>query len=1012
MKQKKVAKTIGNIRFSPREFDVISCLLLGKTSRKSIASQLNISTTTVATYMSSIMKKLSCSSWEHVRTFAEKHGNAENIRSHFQQPHLHNEKAPHFLLPLNNKRIGHLFGNKEAFRRNCFIFTLFLIICSIIYFSIRQIIFKKDEHAEDECLKPHVILPLLSNSSKEDLYALPQQTVENEETIPENCELKLMDKSLIFIRDYYINKITECFAASSENSDSNNPIVTLIGVGGAGKTTLARIWAKHYKQNNKKNIIWEINAETQEALLASFIELAEVLSTSYTQKESLSQILSLHDEHIKYKELIRFIKKSLARQKEWLLIFDNVENYSESKPYLPIDSYTWGRGRVLITTRNAQLKYADVINPNNVIHVGEMTPEEQRALFQQISKAYNEHGLIDFKQKYLEELLKTIPPFPLDTVIVARQLSQNNMTCEMYLSYLKKNDEEHSLILSALPKGISNYSKTRYEIIAQALEKIIDKNHRFSDLILLISFVDSQNIPVNLLKTNYHNSEIEEFISELQKESLITLNLNKNTVETFSLHRSVYENFHIFAKNLSKDNRPKERLQRVAMQLEEYLVQTTNNADTDNIKIMLNHVQKFLTSNLGSKNPKVQESLMRELAILNFFVGNYKKSHNILSNLIASKHFKKLPSLKQARALIFLGISMRELIGYSEALKFLNKGMTLYRNNPKANPVEVCRAMSFLGYVKRNLGDFNKARELLEESLAHYSSKSINLPSLQVEILSNLANVYKDLGEYEKAIDLFYLSLEREKSNPHIDIRTYIALFVYLGDTYNKVENYSKAEKLLLHSRQLYKKYFSETHVDFAWCNIHLGLLYNKIGKYRLALQYLEEAQPLYQQHLSKQHVAMGILYHCIGESYIGLRQYKLAKPYLYKSLEIYKRKYALKANLRVSRVLHSLGKLYIGDDKVGKGYYYLQEALFMYYQLQHIEQYLVLEDLGDLFSKYTPSINLTYYIPLFRNQSSLYYMEALSIIKKNYSSIYLAPYSRLEQKLSSLLAEIKRKMY
>ena len=72
---------IGSVNFTQRELDVMACIVGGRTSKKSIASTLNISPRTASTHSYNIMQKLQCSSWEYIRTFIEENGYMAELRA-------------------------------------------------------------------------------------------------------------------------------------------------------------------------------------------------------------------------------------------------------------------------------------------------------------------------------------------------------------------------------------------------------------------------------------------------------------------------------------------------------------------------------------------------------------------------------------------------------------------------------------------------------------------------------------------------------------------------------------------------------------------------------------------------------------------------------------------------------------------------------------------------------------------------------------------------------------------
>ena len=85
-------------------------------------------------------------------------------------------------------------------------------------------------------------------------------------------DLDVPTDSVLLNRPELLGQIDERFRAQKKGIQT----VALVGIGGAGKTTLAR----QYAFAQKGPVLWEINAETKENLQASFESLAQALAKS------------------------------------------------------------------------------------------------------------------------------------------------------------------------------------------------------------------------------------------------------------------------------------------------------------------------------------------------------------------------------------------------------------------------------------------------------------------------------------------------------------------------------------------------------------------------------------------------------------------------------------------------------------------------------------------------------------------------------------------------------------
>jgi ABC-type phosphate/phosphonate transport system ATPase subunit len=101
-------------------------------------------------------------------------------------------------------------------------------------------------------------------------------------------------------------------------------MAVIIGVGGSGKTTIAR----QFLQTVKSDISWEINSETDHGAFASFVELAEAIAKTKEQKNDIEVIKSITNNYEKRRRLVNFVASILRDCKSWCLLFDNVEDFS------------------------------------------------------------------------------------------------------------------------------------------------------------------------------------------------------------------------------------------------------------------------------------------------------------------------------------------------------------------------------------------------------------------------------------------------------------------------------------------------------------------------------------------------------------------------------------------------------------------------------------------------------------------------------------------------------------
>jgi len=284
--------------------------------------------------------------------------------------------------------------------------------------------------------------------------------------------------------------------------------VALVGIGGSGKTTLARL----YGRGKKYPVVWEINAEVPKNINKktdvcsfsqnffrklkyffiwqskaqintnisnSFSRLAAALAQTSQQKEELATINQNQDIEEREKQRVDFVKARLKERERWLLIFDNVDSYETIKKYLPNDSTVWGNGEVIITTQDDNVRMVETIKSENIIKIGELTLDEAIELFTRIRSHGKTHKLSK-RDKELSEFLESLPPFPLDIFVAASHIANNPQSYTEYLRQIRDQGEKFNEDQQEFLNAIGNYTKTRYSIITLSLEQVMRANRNFA----------------------------------------------------------------------------------------------------------------------------------------------------------------------------------------------------------------------------------------------------------------------------------------------------------------------------------------------------------------------------------------------------------------------------------------------------------------------------------------------------------------------------------------------------
>lgn len=781
-----------------------------------------------------------------------------------------------------------------------------------------------------------ILLIMMSGNHNED-----KTSQVNPKVLSIRSDLPIPTNAILLRRSNVLAQMEEKF-----RNQKGIRLVVLVGIGGAGKTTLARLYA----DQQHHGVVWEINAETKNSLTASFEALAYAISKTPEEKRELISIQEIKEASEREGKLLVFLKERIKLHSNWIFIYDNVDSFSDIKNFFPYDTNSWGNGKIIVTTRNNNIANNIYINTMNVISIGELSDAEKLALF---DKIYNlENNPVISLQEYGQKInfLKDLPPFPLDITVAAYYLKDTKIPYGHYLDRLSLQSASFSTVQETLLRDIGQYNKTRYNIISLSLKRLIEKNQNYKDLLLLISLLDSQDIPKDLLISYKNESVVDSFIHDLKKNSFI---LDKELtypkeISIFSIHRSTQQIFSFYlleVLNLKSDISTFTLMDKI---LEKYLSEIINKGNFSKMRLIANHLEMFL-SHKKLLNNLIAGSIGSYLGRIYFYLGNYDKSKDILERSLEKLKKTGVEDIKTAKVLVHLGDVNRSLSCYKDAQKYLEDGLEIFKKYYGENHSETAWAQVLLGNVYRELGKFKKAQEVIKKGLNTYRKDQDRYLNKVAWALIHLGDVHRSLGNYDQAKELYEGSVAIHKKiygNDHI--KTAWAL-VYLGIIYENIGNYEKAKDILLESIKIYEDNFGKNHIGTAWALVRLGIVYQHLYDHDNALNILNNSYEIHKKFYGDNHVRTAWVLVYLADAYRETGENEKASDILVKSLNIHQDYYG-KNHIKIAWVLSFLANVYKNLGDYQKANNILTETLLAYekhYGKNHIETAGILRDLG-----------------------------------------------------------------
>ncbi len=817
---------------------------------------------------------------------------------------------------------------------------------------------------------------------------------------PIYSDLIIPNEPLLLYRPHLMNKIEDKLT-----KDKGIHVVSLIGEGGAGKTTLAR----QYSRLQKAPLKWEFNAETEESLLASFEDLAYALTREEKDKKIWRELKETQDSKERAKSILAFVKKKLKSMGSWILLYDNINNFNDARDYVPLNPDVWGDGKVIITTRDKNIQNNIFINPQNVILVDELAEDEKYTLFSTIMLASQpSHHSTNFQDNEIKKLLLDIPSFPLDIITAAYYIKDTRISYQEYTKRIKELKEDFAREQECLLKEISNYTKTRYGIITIALDKIIKIDPNFKELLLFISFLDSQNIPKDLVESYKQKPTVEKFIRSLRKHSLITHETplqGKSHKLSLSIHRNTQKIILAYLMPSFDEASFQKLVQRMAKVIENYAAVSIKHESSLSLRFLTGHMEIFL-QNCNMLTHSTKADLMSKLGYIYLNIGEYNRAEHFLKE--SFEIYKNLPrdhSLKMAWTLKNLGELQIPLCRFKESKHYLEKSLQFYKKSSVINQIEIANVLKLLGDVHRGEGNLIEAENAVKQAL-YIFSQQLGEDSKEAALsLRTLGIINRNKGDFIKAHAFLRKSLEIHTKifgKGHIKTSQISTL---LGRNYRNLGYFLNAKDLLEKNLTIYEAYYGQNHVDTAETMFSLGAAFLDLGNILKAKKYCEKSWHIFKNYYGLDHLMTAEAAGYLGNTYRASGYYNKAREFLEYAHKIYKKNYP-STHIRVAQILQNLAEVYLLEGNLEIAEKLIKNTYKIFQEKKHSESYVSLELLAKLYIEKANRLQKqgnNHESKKFKELAISYMKKALAIVE-NHFTIISPHFIRIKAELNKIL--------
>lgn len=614
-------------------------------------------------------------------------------------------------------------------------------------------------------------------------------------------------------RDEIVDLIWDKFSSKKDNN-SKVSVVGLYGLGGIGKTTIANFVVA----NSKKFYHFKgwFNAEFENQLRNEYFQLG--------------QNFKIINSNMSEMEKIRAVKSWMEKQTDIMLVYDNVENLSFLKKYLP------NKGDIIITSRSPNIP--------NPVEVTLMSIIDSKKLLKKLLPQNITHKA-NF-EKDAEFLAYELDNLPLALSHAASYMAENFMTTEGYIKLylLKKNEILQQKITSSL-----NYHDPAYITWNISLEKIKNDVRNTVTLKLMdhIGYLAPDKIPKKLLAqvlfedtSNKQMQILEEVLQILKRYSLVKVSDNFITV-----HRLVQA----WMKSKHNTQKANEIMKTSASAIKSVFPWKDKTYHNMNfLRLLYPHIDYIKKENDKKETVEVSIDILPSLAEYFFTYGDHGKSYLLLSEALAACNNYPKCNPKALNLILYnLGRSNIYLNSIYKAKDNLEKALKLSRIYFGEKSEEVADIYRYLGKVHLSLGN-----TILAEN---YYKKSVNI---KAEILG--------------------------ANHP----RTAVSMYS-LGAYYNLCGDFILSNKILGVAKKNIEDYFGNDHVVVAYVLNHIAKNNLALGNYEVSSQQFQHLLSLKEHFNGENYIENAPSLYYMGVLNIELKKYTNSINFISKALQIRK---------------------------------------------------------------------------------------------------------------------------
>ena len=636
------------------------------------------------------------------------------------------------------------------------------------------------------------------------------------------------------------------------------------GLGGIGKTQTAVAYA--YRHRKKYKVVFWLRAADELELTTGFINIAKRLALPHDERQP--------------DETVGVVKRWLASNTDWLLVFDNADQPELLKKFLP----TSAPGHILITSRSRAFDALGIAEPFN------LPPLANDEAVSFLVDRTGRKNASPTEREQAEKLATELGGLPLALEQAGAYIRTMQVSFAAYRKHRTELLHKQKPIVGDYPESVATTWAVNFAEVKKA-------SQASEDLLSFTAFLSPDDIPFELVtkgaselgtvlgdlltEADGDSPALYETLEPLSRFALVDIDREG---KTYSIHRLVQE---VLKDNMDSDNRRvwAERSVRAVSEAfpeVEYAIWPLCERLVAHARVASQIVEQY--------ELELQQAarLFDETAAYLYYSGQYSEAEPL------SRQALEIRRTALGEDHPDFATNLNNLAGlyhsqgrYAEAEPLCHQALDVHRTALGEDHPDFAASLNNLAELYSSQGRYEKAEPLHRQAL-EIRRTVLGEDHLDFAMsLNNVAGLYRSQGRYEEAEPLYRQALEIRRTALGEDHPNFATSLNNLARLYNSQGRYAKAEPLYHQALEIRRTALGEDHPNFAASLNNLGGLYVSQSRY-------EEAEPLFLQGLEIARTALGedhlnfaMSLNNVAELYGSQGRYMEAEPLYCHALEI-----------------------------------------------------------------------------------------------------------------------------